>query len=620
MAYFFWQGSTAGAGVARFDWNYGPNWKVSPNVVPNLKNLSTLPSATSAPGPLDYAYIGNVSTSTNTEGYGLTARSPLLYGGCSGTMPIGGITTTGGGPIWLNAVRGTTGTTFTSSLQSIFIDLGHRKGPNGLTSCKYPFTNLGGGLVAPAPNDVGNQGSWGYNWAIADGMSAGGLTASLTGITAARAADGLNLKVAQIIDIFTTGSITGAMPPSDSNNAEADYSNVTINLIPSKAQSYSNNSGMASCSTKVNLRPDYLGRVYGAGKVTLNRYKQYETSNYGPIPLIQTLEIWGVGTAGTTADAPTGNWSVRNPKAQVINMFKPNPDDPSNPGGGGVILNTKIYEIGDHTFNTGITFGEMQIGTPSFVGNILPFEPDNSVYPNALGPIYAYENIIKLVAPIFNYANAASTLGYATTNYNNLLSKSGIKLYRMHSVNPITVGLGYNYNYIPVIQIIDDNQATIAGNPITAKIPTLIGGLPSTVTNTKGYRAPNLITLPWRIEFGTSVSCTAATIANSTTLASMDGVYPPTTQININTLNMSTRAILELYNYTSAGVNNWFFGTLTGNSIIGGINYGDETPRIIAEPEMRFFNTKLAIGTYDNRGSTNVPVAAELLEKNIFGL
>jgi len=230
------------------------------------------------------------------------------------------------------------------------------------------------------------------------------------------------------------------------------------------------------------------------------------------------------------------------------------------------------------------------------------------------------KNIIKLVAPIFNYANAASTLGYATTNYSNLLSKSGIKLYRMHSVTPTSVQLGFNYNYIPVIQIIDDNQATIAGNPITAKIPTLIGGLPSTVTNTKGYRAPNLITLPWRIEFGTSVSCTAATIANSTTLASMDGVYPPTTQININTLNMSTRAILELYNYTSAGVNNWFFGTLTGNSIIGGINYGDETPRIIAEPEMRFFNTKLAIGTYDNRGSTNVPVAAELLEKNIFGL
>lgn len=616
MAYFFWQGSTAGAGVARFDWNYPPNWKVSLNSVTNFANLSTLPSATSAPGPLDYVYIGNVSTPRFPTGYGLTARSPLLYGGCSGTMPIGGITT--GGPIWLNAVRGTTGTTFTSSLQSIVIDLGHRKGPNGLTSCKYPFTHLGGGLVAPVPFDVGSQGSWGYDWAIADGMSAGGLTASLIGITAARAADGLNLKVAQTIDIFTTGSITGAMPPSDNNNAEADYSNVTINLIPSKAQSYPNNSGMASCSTKVNLRPDYFGRIYGAGKVTLNRYKQYETSNYGPIPLIQTLEIWGVGTAGTTAAAPTGNWTVRNPKAQVINMFEPNPDDSVNPGGGGVILNTKIYEIGDHTFNTGITFGEMQIGTPSFVGNILPFEPNNSVGDNP-DPIYAYENTIKLVAPIFNYANAASTLGYATTNYSNLLSKSGIKLYRMHSVYANSVSNGGNYRYTPVIQIIDDLQATIAGNPITAKIPTLIGGLPSTVADTKGYRAPNLDTVPWRIEFGTSVSCTAATIANNSTLASVDGFYPPTTQININTLNLSTGAILELYN--SEGVNNWFFGTLTGNTIIGGINYGDETPRIYAEPEMRFFNTKLAIGTYDNRGNiTNVPVAAELLEKGLFDL
>jgi len=604
MAYFFWQGSTAAAGVARFDWNYGPNWKVSANVVTNFSTLDNLPSATSAPGPLDYAYIGNVSTPTNPVGYGLTARSPLLYGGCSGTVPIGG-STTGGSPIWLNAARGTTGTTFTSSLQSIFIDLGHRKGPNGLTSCKYAYPWLGTGIRAGAAYGA-------YNWAIADGMNATDLDASLTGTTGARAADGLNLKVATNIDIITTGSITGAMPPSNNNDAEKDYSQVKINLIPSKAQSYSNNSGMASCTTNVRLRPDYWGNIYGAGEVTINRYRQYGTNNYGVVPLIQTLEIFGVGTAGTTFGAPT-TWTTRNPKAHAVSMFGTTVDDTNLDYyyEGGVILNTKIYEIGDINFSTGITFGEMQIGTPSFAGNVLPYE-------GGTDPTIGYNNTIGLVAPIFNYANAASTLGYATTNYSNLLSKSGIKLYQLYGLSNNSYP---NYNYTPIIRIIEDRDAILEGNPITAKIPTLIGALSSTLTNTNGYRATNLSTIPWRIEIGAAMSCTAATIANSTVLTSTDyGDLSSYAQININTLNMSTNATLDLTSTYSTGVNNWFFGTLTGNSIIGGINFNDATPVIKADPDITFFNTKMAVGTYDNRGSTNVPVAAELLEKGIFGL
>jgi hypothetical protein len=607
MAYFFWQGSTAAAGVARFDWNYGPNWKVSANVVTNFSTLGNLPSATSAPGPLDYAYIGNVSTPTNPVGYGLDARSPLLYGGCSGTVPIGGSTTTGGSPIWLNAVRGTTGTTFTSSLQSIFIDLGHRKGSNGLTSCKYAYPWLGGGIRAGAAYSYGP-----YIWAIADGMNATDLDASLTGTTGARAADGLNLKVASTIDIFTTGSITGAMPPSNNNDAEGDYSQVKINLIPSKAQSYSNNSGMASCSTKVRLRPDYWGNIYGAGEVKINRYRQYGTNNYGGVPLIQTLEIFGVGTAGTTAGAPL-TWTTRNPKAHAVSMFGTTVDDTNLDYyyKGGVILNTKIYEIGDINFSTGITFGEMQIGTPSFAGNVLPYE-------GGTDPTIGDNNTIGLVAPIFDYVNAASTLGYATTNYSNLLSKSGIKLYQLYGLSNNSYP---NYNYTPRIQIIEDRDAIVEGNPITAKIPTLIGALSSTRTNTNGYRATNLSTIPWRIEIGAAMSCTAATIASSTVLTSMDyGDLSPSAQININTLNMSTNATLDLTSTYNTAVNNWFFGTLTGNSIIGGINFNDATPVIKADPDITFFNTKLAVGIYDNRGSTNVAVAGELLEKGIFNL
>ena len=604
MAYFFWQGSTAGAGVARFDWNYPPNWKVSLNSVTNFANLSGLPSATSAPGPLDYAYIGNVSTTINPVGYGLTARSPLLYGGCSGTMPIGG-STSGGNPIWLNAARGTTGTTFTSSLQSIFIDLGHRKGPNGLTSCKYPFTDLGGGLRI---ND------YNYDRAIAEGMSAGVLNASLTGTTGSRAADGLNLKVANTIDIITTGSITGAMPPSTADVYEADYSVVTINLIPSKAQSYSNNSNMASCSTKVNLRPDYFGS-YGAGQVYLNRYKQYGTTNTGSAPLIQTLEIFGVGTAGTTFNSPL-TWTNKNPKPQELYFFNTSSDAQIEEIGA-VILNTKIYEMGYYYFGAGITFGEMQVGKPSFDGNVLPNEYSGDA-PSG-DPTYGYRNSLNLIGPIFNYANAASTLGFATTNYSNLLSKSGIKLYQLHA---LTNNSNPTYNYIPRIIITEDLRAMQAeeqgvGYRTIAKIPTLIGAISSTRTGTNGQRATNLTTVPWRIEIGSSLSCTAATISNYSTLTSRDfGDFFPGTEININTLNLSSNATLDLTSPYTSGVNNWFFGTLTGNSIIGGINFNDTTPVIKADPDISFFNTKLAVGNFDNRGSTNLPIAAELLEKN----
>ena len=592
MAYFFWQGSTAGVGIARYDWNYPPNWKVSNNY-PTFSTLSQLPSATAAaPGPQDQVYIGHVSNSwdPNGIGYGLTARSALLYGGCSGTMPIRG-NTSSANPMWLNAVKGVTGTTFTSSLQSVAIDLGHRKGPSGATGTKYPFPWLGGGIVVGS--DI-------YNWAAnIEGMD----TASLTGVTASRAAEGLNLKVNNDIKIFTTGRISNSYSIGGlDGNSYPNYSVVNINSIPSKGLQYSGVTAGA-CYTSLYLLSDYYMKSYGGGNVTIQRYKQPNYDNYGAPLLFYAVTIdtaaGGTSAPGATSSLRFDNYNPRGMQIVIGNAA----NDPSYSAA--TILTTKIPTIGNIQFSTGTTFGVVEIGAPYFAG-VLPFEPERSqdVITQEGSAYVAKTNVVTLYSPVFNYTNATTELGYRADNTSGLLAKSALKLYDVYGMSD-----NLSYYYTPVIRIGSPNN-TYNHTSYVSRIPT-ISTISSTVINTPAQRSKNVTSVPWRLEIGSSLSCTAAAISNLKLTTTDTMPQPEVTEININTLNLSKNSVLELDN--TPGFNNWYFGSLTANAVVGGINFIDPNATIIGAPGIRLYNTQVVSRNYDSRGSVPVAVPQELL-------
>ena len=72
---YYWQGST-GSDISKYDWNYAPNWKVANWSKP----YTQWPASATAPGPNDSAYVGE---------YFFVARSPLLFGGYSGSVASG---------------------------------------------------------------------------------------------------------------------------------------------------------------------------------------------------------------------------------------------------------------------------------------------------------------------------------------------------------------------------------------------------------------------------------------------------------------------------------------------------------------------------------------------------
>jgi hypothetical protein len=56
--------------------------------------------------------------------------------------------------------------------------------------------------------------------------------------------------------------------------------------------------------------------------------------------------------------------------------------------------------------------------------------------------------------------------------------------------------------------------------------------------------------------------------------------------------------------------NGWYFGTSTGNSIIGGINFLDDTSIVLGSAGVRLYNTKVIAG-YDFRAATDVPTTSK---------
>ena len=519
---YYWQGSTAGAGIARYDWNYGPNWKILKTSLPAVY----WPTSLTAPGAGDTVYIGSP----------VTARSALLFGGYSGG--VAGST----GTVWLNA-QGSTGTTFNSSLSTFSATLFTPKSTTGTSL--YPFPWLGGGIVADS--DI-------YFWAVnVDGLD----SATITGITGARAELGLTLKVSNGTYLNTTGQLNRNYDVGgvDGNNYP-NYSVVNLNMVTSKPF---NNGGTAACiSTLSLLRNDYFvapAWQVGSGNVTING------GAFQSITLDTGISASAVGVSAATA-RPC-KLTLKNVVAKQVNTHN-----------------------ADINVDKSCTFGTFVV--KSGANPYYPTEPEGS-------PGFGYNGQQITLAGTFNSTVASNLLGWAPPSGTSGPFVSGVFLYEQYTSVPTNV----NYDYIPTILLGSPDD----GATFTAQTVAVFNEVAPFSSNTSGNAQR-----PWKVEFFGDANITSMSVEGTTISAWQD--LDAGKQVNISSLSMAENSVLDL-RYAKQ-FDNWFFGSLTGQTVAGGINFVDNSCDILGSGGVRLYNTKI-INNYDVRAAKVLPVVyAEL--------
>jgi hypothetical protein len=532
---FYWQGSTAGAGIARYDWNYGPNWKVAKFGSP----INLWPTSLTAPGVNDSVTVGVL----------FTARSALLFGGYSGG--VAGST----GTCWLNA-QGSTGTTFNSSLSTFSASLLTPKSATGTNY--YPFPWLGGGLVAGS--DI-------YFWAVnTENLDA----STITGVTGARAELGLTLKVSSGTYIQTTGRINRnyAVGGVD-GNGYPNYSVVDMNMVTSKNF---NNGGTAACVSVLyangsnNTASASAGLGANSSEVGLGNI----TINGGGFRAIGFDS--GIGTTAAGASATT----ARPYKVTLKNA----------------VASTVTVQNGDINIDKSCTFGTFTVKNGAN-----PYYPSPSEYePQGTG----YNGQQITLAGTFNSGSVSNLLGFAASSVSGPFV-SGVFLYDQYTTIPNNT----NYDYIPTILLgSPDDGATFTAQ--TVAVFTEVAPY-STTTSGNAQR-------PWRIEFFGDANITSMSVEGTTISAWQD--LDQTKQVNISTLSMAEKSVLDL-RYAKQ-FDNWFFGSLTGQTVAGGINFVDNSCDILGSSGVRLYNTKI-INNYDVRAAKVLPVVFAELDVSPMG-
>jgi hypothetical protein len=523
---FYWQGSTAGAGIARYDWNYGPNWKIQ-------KNLPSVmwPTSLTAPGAGDIVYIGSP----------VTARSALLFGGYSGG--VAGST----GTVWLNA-QGSTGTTFNSSLNTFSALLNTPKSTTGASV--YPFPWLGGGIVADS--DI-------YFWAVnADGLD----SATITGITGARAELGLTLKVGYGTYITTTGQLNRnyAVGGVDGNNYP-NYSVVNLNMVTSKI--FNNGGTAASFSSLGLLRGDNAfapASEVGSGNITING------------GAFQSISL----DSGTTANAAGTSAATARPHKVTLNN---------------VVAKQVNTHNADINVDKSCTFGTFVV--KSGANPYYPTEPEGS-------PGFGYNGQQITLAGTFNSTVASNLLGWAPPSVTSSPFVSGVFLYDQYT----SVPNNSNYDYIPTILLGSPED----GVTFTAQTVAVFNEVAPFSSNTSGNAQR-----PWKVEFFGDANITSMSVEGTTISAWAD--LDASKQVSIITLSMAEDSVLN-FRYAKQ-FDNWYFGSLTGDTVAGGINFVDNSCDILGSGGIRLYNTKI-INNYDLRAAKVLPVVYEALDVGTF--
>ena len=149
------------------------------------------------------------------------------------------------------------------------------------------------------------------------------------------------------------------------------------------------------------------------------------------------------------------------------------------------------------------------------------------------------------------------------------------------------------------------------GNPgaTSAGQPTIYFGLPTTNQSTPFYckklnvesrncttwEGPTELADKWNVLFAGGVSADNVQLINSEMGASEE--ISTSVKVVISTIDMREHSVLDFTKNSS--FDNWFFGSITGGQINGGIVFRDETAKVLGSNGMRLFNTQLLAGRID---------------------
>ena len=516
-----WQGALQGTGhtsVAAYDFNVASNWRVQRQ----FTAVVNWPTATQAPIPGDTVYVGGQ----------VICRTPLLFGGYTGTIGVGGWGangTTGTG----TGTTAESGTTFTSSIERFICTL---------SPYWYPFPYLGGGITG----DV-------YNWLFSDAIKdTVGLTnpaAISTTADISRSQAGLKLKVRDIVPIYTTGQINSAFASGATNSAGyPNYSVVDIDFVQSRSGLTGVTGGV--CATRLWVMEATSSTAAGNGNVIINDGSFNE------------VKVFRFNTANGTSTGKAHSVTLNNTVAKTI--VTPNCD-----------------------FN---------VATDSIVGTLTVLEGYLPYYAKSMKDLVVDNREISFLGKA-NTSLANSALGYVNTASTSATGAfvSGIYLNKQYA----GVNDGH-YDYIPTVVISSPQGATATAPTVTIENIQIIAAGPSGAPS-------NLSTLRrWNVLF--NGNATVTTVGNDGGLVSAYPDIKGDASVTIGELQMANNAVLDLT--LAPDFNGWYFGSLSGNAsgnyVIGGINFLDETSTVIGSAGVRLYNTKIAAG-YDFRAATELP-------------
>jgi hypothetical protein len=515
MAILHWQGAISGTGhtsVAAYDFNVASNWKVQ-----NYGSaVGAWPTSLTAPVQGDYISIGER----------VVARTPLLFGGYTGTMASGR---------WdSNGIPGTTGTTFTSSLGFANIQL---------KPAFYPFPYLGGGVTG----DI-------YNYLFSEKVKDGaGLTNEATmgsDFDKARSQAGLKLKVSSSINIIHTGRIDPTIASGGtSTDGYPNYSVVNINFVQSRVQQTGVTAGV--CYTHLYMADATTGaNNNGLGNVIIND-----------------------GGFNSMMNARTGN-----------------PSGTSTGKASSVTLNNTVVK------SIVTTNCDFNVAANSTVGTLTVIEGYLPYYAKSKKDLAVDNREITFLGKA-NTNLANSSLGFINTASSSATGSfvSGIYLNKQYA--GLNTG---NFDYIPTLVVGSPDGATATSTPVTIEnIQILAAGASGAPSNLDTLRR-------WNVLF--NGNATVTTVANDGGIVSAYEDIRNDATVTVGELQMRNNALLDLTQ--APNFNGWYFGTSTGNSIIGGINFLDDSSIVLGSAGVRLYNTKVIAG-YDFRAATDVPTTSK---------
>ena len=515
MAILHWQGAISGTGhtsVAAYDFNIASNWKVHRYGQP----VSTWSTSLTAPGANDFISIGE----------SVIARTPLLFGGYTGTMASGR---------WdSNGIPGTTGTTFTSSLGFANIEL---------KPAFYPFPYLGGGVTGDIYNYL-------FSEKVKDGAGLTNEAAMGSALDIARSQAGLKLKVSSSINIIHTGRIDPTIASGGtSTDGYPNYSVVNINFVQSRVQQTGVTAGV--CYTHLYMAEAATGANNdGLGNVIIND-----------------------GSFNSMMNARTGN-----------------PSGTSTGKASSVTLNNTVVKSIVTTNCDFNVAANSTVGTLTVVEGYLPYyaksKKDLAVDNREITFLgKANTNLANSSLGFINTASSSATGGFV----------SGIYLNKQYA--GLNTG---NFDYIPTLVVGSPDGATATSTPVTIEnIQILAAGASGAPSNLDTLRR-------WNVLF--NGNATVTTVANDGGIVSAYEDIRNDATVTVGELQMRNNALLDLTQ--APNFNGWYFGTSTGNSIIGGINFLDDTSIVLGSAGVRLYNTKVIAG-YDFRAATDVPTTSK---------